>query len=320
MRTFPGAIGVMSLLVLAGTACAGEMCKWVDEDGCVHYAASCPPGVESEKLALPAPPTDAQRTAAAEGYESAREYLDDRDDQRSKDGDGDRFRSISTAALGPLPENLESRYLTTTSTHFGIHIDDMSYSLMLTVKAKPNLPIGSLLQAHIPDPSNRHAHVIIERTVERKGQTLVFHAGSLKAMYCQNFPVIVRVYEDFSAQRLLGTHRQTIQARVDSRLVKSRSDLVAAVTNGLCPDRMTEKSVEELKQICEEARERLLKPLRKEKIEQCASEKRKTREECERFYSTFGDATMYKRYYLPRMFDNIPECVAARKVDDRDRE
>jgi len=29
---------------------------------------------------------------------------------------------------------------------------------------------------------------------------------------------------------------------------------------------------------------------------------------------------MYKRYYLPRMFDNIPECVAARKVDDRDRE
>jgi len=100
MRTFPGAIGVVGLLVLAGTACAGEMCKWVDEDGCVHYAASCPPGVKSEKLALPAPPTDAQRTAAAEGYESAREYLDDRDDQRSKGGDGDRVRSISTAALG----------------------------------------------------------------------------------------------------------------------------------------------------------------------------------------------------------------------------
>jgi len=83
---------------------------------------------------------------------------------------------------------------------------------------------------------------------------------------------------------------------------------------------MTEKSLEELKQICEEARERLLKPLREEKIEQCASEKRKTREDCERFYSSFGDATLHQRYYLPRMFDNIPECVAARKADDRDRE
>ena len=37
-----------------------EMCKWIDEDGCVHYAETCPEGVESIRVEILAPPTQEQ--------------------------------------------------------------------------------------------------------------------------------------------------------------------------------------------------------------------------------------------------------------------
>jgi hypothetical protein len=44
------------------TITKAEMCKWVDEQGCVHYAETCPEGVESESVTLHPPPS----TKAAE--------------------------------------------------------------------------------------------------------------------------------------------------------------------------------------------------------------------------------------------------------------
>jgi hypothetical protein len=39
---------------------SAEMCKWVDEDGCVHYAETCPEGVESTEVEIQASPSPAQ--------------------------------------------------------------------------------------------------------------------------------------------------------------------------------------------------------------------------------------------------------------------
>ncbi len=42
-----------------------EMCKWVDEDGCVHYAETCPEGVESTEVEIQPPPSQAQLEEAS---------------------------------------------------------------------------------------------------------------------------------------------------------------------------------------------------------------------------------------------------------------
>ena len=60
---------------------------------------------------------------------------------------------------------------------------------------------------------------------------------------------------------------------------------------------------------CEEAREKLIAPLREAKINECKSDPKKDPAECERYYSTYGDATARPGGGVnPRMFDDIPEC------------
>lgn len=46
--------------VLAITIVDAEMCKWVDESGCVHYAETCPEGVKSTAVEIQAPPPPTQ--------------------------------------------------------------------------------------------------------------------------------------------------------------------------------------------------------------------------------------------------------------------
>ena len=58
-----------------------EMCKWVDEDGCVHYAETCPEGVENTEVEIQAPPSPAQvdeaikRSADVQLQRSGREEM-----------------------------------------------------------------------------------------------------------------------------------------------------------------------------------------------------------------------------------------------------
>ena len=60
---------------------------------------------------------------------------------------------------------------------------------------------------------------------------------------------------------------------------------------------------------CEEAREKLIAPLREAKIAECKSDPKNKPDECERYFSTYGDATARPGGGVnPRMFDNIPEC------------
>ena len=60
---------------------------------------------------------------------------------------------------------------------------------------------------------------------------------------------------------------------------------------------------------CEQAREKLIAPLREAKIKECKSDPKNKPDECERYYSTYGDATARPGGGVnPRMFDDIPEC------------
>ena len=85
-----------------------------------------------------------------------------------------------------------------------------------------------------------------------------------------------------------------------------------------------EKSLQELERQCEEAREKLIAPLRQEAIEQCIESRQSSRsrqdprEHCENFYRDFGEAGRTQTgHFRQRMFHDIPECQAFYEAERR---
>ena len=72
---------------------------------------------------------------------------------------------------------------------------------------------------------------------------------------------------------------------------------------------------------CEAARAAHIKPLREAAIAKCKAEGRNDPGYCERFWSDYGNAhRMPNGVMSPRMFDDLPECLAAaqaRKARDQ---
>jgi hypothetical protein len=76
-----------------------------------------------------------------------------------------------------------------------------------------------------------------------------------------------------------------------------------------------EASVRELERKCEVAREARLKPLRDAEIAKCRADGRDNDGYCERYYRDFGNAVrLANGATRPRLFDDLPECVAAYKA------
>lgn len=75
------------------------------------------------------------------------------------------------------------------------------------------------------------------------------------------------------------------------------------------PVHAKDADLQELRAQCEEARQALLAPLREEETQKCIAEKQKSPEECERFYSDYGDGGRTAAGgHRERMFHDIPEC------------
>ena len=80
------------------------------------------------------------------------------------------------------------------------------------------------------------------------------------------------------------------------------------------------QSLQQLERQCEQAREELIAPLRRQAIDQCIGDRttgrsgsrssRDAREHCERFYTDFGQGGITQfGGFRPRMFHDIPECL-----------
>lgn len=93
---------------------------------------------------------------------------------------------------------------------------------------------------------------------------------------------------------------------------------LGASTLAYCGD----ASLEELERRCAEAREERIGPLREAAIEDCVSARRssRTREDCERIYSDFGEGGgTVSGGSRPAMFVDLPECVEYFEAQDRQR-
>jgi len=81
-------------------------------------------------------------------------------------------------------------------------------------------------------------------------------------------------------------------------------------------------SLGDLRQRCEEAREKKIAPLREAAIEECASRHRssRTRADCERLYADFGEGGgTVDGGARTAMFNDLPECVEYFEAIDSQR-
>lgn len=66
---------------------------------------------------------------------------------------------------------------------------------------------------------------------------------------------------------------------------------------------------------CEQEREALIEPLRELEIAQCKASERNDPAFCERYWKDYGNAVRRPDgTMIPRMFDDLPVCVAAFKA------
>lgn len=77
-----------------------------------------------------------------------------------------------------------------------------------------------------------------------------------------------------------------------------------------------ELSLDELDSRCEAAREAKLKPLREAEIARCKADRHNDPAFCERFYEDYGQGggRNLRGVPIPRLFDDLPECEAAREA------
>jgi len=81
---------------------------------------------------------------------------------------------------------------------------------------------------------------------------------------------------------------------------------------------VTKMSLDDLDVRCEEAREKMIAPLREAEIAKCEQDERDAPSFCEQFNVDFGDGgRTISGSIRPRMFDDLPECVEALQEQNR---
>jgi len=81
---------------------------------------------------------------------------------------------------------------------------------------------------------------------------------------------------------------------------------------------ITQLSLAELDQRCDDAREEKIAPLREAEITKCKADKRNDPNWCERFNADYGEGGRTQSGTIrPRMFDDLPECVEAQSERHR---
>jgi len=144
-------------------------------------------------------------------------------------------QSLTLSQLGPLPDNTLSEYIETVSTGIAAKPGKLSAQFTIGLKARRGLPAGAYLEVHFPDPADLDKKDI-ESKVLASGETEAFiMSPAHRDIKCWNYEILVYVYRGDSKTKLLGTHRQVIQSRVNYARVKDGMDLVSAMRTGRCP-------------------------------------------------------------------------------------
>jgi hypothetical protein len=173
--------------------------KWTDEEGNIHYS-DMPPGQKKvQEIDIQISPSQPKSQSTIEQLEESKTQQPYR---RSFEGS-----SAVLKDLGPLPENISSKYLITKST--GITIVNWKkgiaqYSIML--RAKPDLPYDAYLEAHFDNPKDSSTPLVVGK-LRKGGQKEIFiMSPEFQGLKCWNYEAVIYVYRDKTKSQLLGVH------------------------------------------------------------------------------------------------------------------
>ena len=112
-------------------------------------------------------------------------------------------------------------------------------------------------------------------------------------------PAPVQPSTNSPAASITGVENEPLQEQADVPLLYEKIDV-------------GHLSIAELNLRCDEAREKMIAPLREAEIAKCKQDKREDPAFCERFSADFGEGgRTVSGAMRPRMFDDLPECVEA---------
>ena len=95
--------------------------------------------------------------------------------------------------------------------------------------------------------------------------------------------------------------------------MQSEESASSAPAQRMATQDFSRMSASQLKRECENQRQRLLGPERKQMIEQCVARGEGSAAHCERYYADWGNGGHRGGHLVPRRYDDLPVCVAARE-------
>jgi hypothetical protein len=314
-------------VIAATDATSGDLCKWIDEHGTVHYAESCPDDVNSITVEVQPPPSQAQVAEAERRSADSQKLLSER--KSSKHSSSEMEDSLPLEELGPLPENTVSTYLKTTGTGVNLNTEGQG-QFTLFLEARNGMPNGAYLEAHFPVPGSAGQKQVVEKKSVSVGDVVVLLSDESSNFKCWNYQVEVFVYADESKTELLDVHQQTIQSKFDNDLLEGDIiEFAVGMSSSSCPsgDKRGRKkgkrdrqkmSLEQLDALCEKEREKRLKPERESLIKRCVERGDKQDEWCQNYYADWGDAQRIDTVSMrPALYYNLPECLAAKEAREK---
>jgi hypothetical protein len=224
------------LALSAVAALGGEVYKWTDAQGRVHYSASPPDGAPAQVVRIhpstaPAPP-QVREPRPASGPAAAVA--------------ADAPPDLPSGRPSPLPENQVSEYLRTLATLVGSNVNRSPplYSFSIMVRVRADVPVGAVLVATFEDPAAagrllqaRAKLVMTSDEPQKIKDEIQLQSPTFTEVRCRNYAVVIRLYPDERSSTPMGTHRQLIQSRVDSRLLSANPAWITRLAGGghVCP-------------------------------------------------------------------------------------
>lgn len=228
---------LLCLLVLCAVAArGGEVYKWTDAQGRVHYSQSPPDGAPVQVVPIqpsPAPvPPQTRQTRQASGPPAEMA--------------ADVPQEPLPGRPGPLPEDQVSEYLRTLSTSmsYNFNLSPPLYRFAIRIRVRSDVPVGAVLVADFEDPTaagrllHATARVVITSGYPQKIiDEILLQSPNFTEVRCRNYAVVIRLYQDERSRSPMGTHRQLIQSRMDSRLLRANPDWITRLHGAghVCP-------------------------------------------------------------------------------------
>jgi hypothetical protein len=219
----------------AEVASATTVYKCVGPAGRVEFRETPCNGGEQITVDAPCPSTEGE--ADSEELRRLREYnegvgqrLEKERQAREQSRPPESFR-----ALGPLPSNAVSKYLQTLGTGFSIDAKRRTARYTITVKVKPTLPRGAMLDVSFANPAAPEDPFMLTKRWDGRSKTVFLMSPEFHGLRCGNHRITISIYDTADKRQLLGTHNQLVQSRIDLTRVRTLEDLGDALLHGNCP-------------------------------------------------------------------------------------